>query len=284
MDSATEKKGLRWAVIGGLAGVAGVIVAIIAVLHQMGIIQVGATPMTTNEVSSITTITTETPTTTSESIMTTKPQQSYAVGNIVRFGQYDWLVLDVRDDRVLLITKDIVENQFWNDVEDATWETCTLRAYLNTEFYKKFSAREQAMILTTKNKNPGNPWFKKGIGGNPTDDKVFLLSIEEVATYFGMEEEGREWLEGNSFDPYSTYSVDGNITVGITDIYDYERVAKYNGGAYNWWLRSPGLNPEWVAYVGSKGELRVDGYHIYSTLGDYGFIDSGVRPALWISL
>jgi len=277
-----EKSSHRWTVIGGIAGVVGVIAAIIFGLHQMGIIQVGTT---TTEVSTKTTTTTESSTTTGNTT-TTKPQQYYAVGNTVCFGQYDWLVLDIQDDRALLLTKDIIGERHYNIVEDAAWETCTLRSYLNNQFYYlEFSDTERAMILTTKNNNPDNPWYKKSKGGLPTDDKIFLLSIEEVAIYFRMEEDGKEWILGGAFDPYETYAIDGNITVGVSDMYDNERIAKFNGEAYYWWLRSPGLNNDnYVAHVSSKGVLRVDGYNINSLFPGYGLLDAGVRPAMWIRI
>ena len=70
------------------------------------------------------------------------------VGDYVVFGQYEqdndtsngkedveWLVLDVQEDRALLISKYLLDCKPYNTTDDhVTWETCTLRKWLNDEF------------------------------------------------------------------------------------------------------------------------------------------------------
>ena len=72
-------------------------------------------------------------------------------------------------------------NEEWTDV---TWETCTLRTWLNEDFYTTaFSKKERGYIAETLVKNEDNPEYGT-VGGNDTRDKVFLLSIGEATTYF----------------------------------------------------------------------------------------------------
>ena len=98
----------------------------------------------------------------------------YAAANIydvVSFGNYDWYVINKRNDSVTLLMKESFIKKGYNDeYEDVTWETCTLRAYLNDEFYNSFSDDDKAKITLTHNTNPNND----------TDDYIYLLSTAEA--------------------------------------------------------------------------------------------------------
>jgi hypothetical protein len=183
----------------------------------------------------------------------------------VWLGGYQWRVLDVQSDKALLLTEDVIEKRCYNKIRTKiSWEKCTLDHYLNGEFYKKFSSREQAMILETENTNASNQWFG-GKGGNDTKDKVFLLSIEQVVGYFG--DSGR--LKNRKLKSKNKYS--------ISDEFDTERVANYETVAWRWWLRSPGDGNRYAVYVDSNGYLNMLGYYVDDE-------DGGVRPALWLNL
>ncbi len=149
-------------------------------------------------------------------------------GKTMVFGGYEWLVLDVQNDRALLITKEIVEKRTYNTTNEAvTWERCTLRAYLNDVFYNRFSDDEKQRIQDANLLNRNNPAYGTD-GGQPTCDKVFLLSIEEANTYFQ-----------NDLDP----------------------VAAYRVAARWWWLRSPGIGNH-AAFVDKDGFVNVHGYRV----------------------
>ena len=67
------------------------------------------------------------------------------------------------------------------------WETCTLRKYLNNVLLNDFSQEERNIIDETQNINNGTPYNlldQYNNGGHDTQDKVFLLSIEQVNVYF----------------------------------------------------------------------------------------------------
>ena len=130
-------------------------------------------------------------------------------GKYCWFGAYEWLVLDVRGGRALLIAKDIIDvKRYNNEWKETTWEQCALREYLNGEFYnsESFSEEDRKKIVKTSLANPKNPEYATD-GGKTTQDYIFCLSIDEVKKYFKS---------------------------------DNDRKATYNGTAAWWWLRSPG--------------------------------------------
>ena len=198
---------------------------------------------------------------------------NYEKGDTVQFGPYTWRVLDVQDGRALLITKDIVEERPYNDeLTNVTWETCTLRKWLNGEFYTRFSTEEKARIAETVNVNLDNQWFGTQ-GGNSTTDKIFLLSLGEVVKYFGDSgdlQANKRW----SWDSSRTYYEDADGSI-LYDQYNADRKAK--GGGW-WWLRSPGLSSRYAVAVESGGRIYIGGKSVDK--------DSifGVRPALWLRL
>ena len=195
----------------------------------------------------------------------TKQKATIAIGSIHKFGKYDWRVLDVQNGQALLISKDVTHvNKPYNvDFSDVTWENCTLRKWLNSDFLSEFSSQEQAQICLSTIPNEDNQWYKTK-GGNRTTDRIFLLSLSEVVRYFG--DSGQ--LENQ---PSGTY--------WINDQYNNERAAKFNNKQTWWWLRSPGNGSDDAASVSYGGNVSVFGNDVDDS-GDRG----GVRPALWLNL
>jgi Family of unknown function (DUF6273) len=184
--------------------------------------------------------------------------------DIITFGNYNWRVLDIKTDRKLIITEDIIKLRWYHsDFVDITWADCELRQFLNAEFYNTFNPKEKARIIAVENHNPDNPWFKTK-GGIKTIDNIFLLSLEEVCEYFGDSIENL-----NTKDKQKWF---------ISDENDQERQAKYEN-EYHWWrLRSPGYYGRTSASINSKGNVYVRGNGIHGRPKDGG----GVRPALWL--
>ena len=200
------------------------------------------------------------------------------VGDIIQFGGYEWRVLDVQDKRALIITENIIEPRPYNDKrEDVTWETCTLRKYLNDEFYAKFSKEEQGRIAETKISNPDNLWYDTK-GGADTNDKIFLLSLEEVAKYFGNSDDylnkKRSKYEGQY--PSGKW-VPANDGYGFSNTNDNGGIVKLYEITSFWWLRSPGINSMCAAVVD-----YVDGVDV-SGSGAMGNDYIGFRPVLWLN-
>ncbi len=144
-----------------------------------------------------------------ETIDTNKPQiaqtvslENAEVGGYITFGIYEqdndtaekepirWKVLDKQGDELLIISEKILDCVKYNEgYVDVTWETCALRVWLNEDFLNDaFTEEEQERIIEKTITNPDNPvWGTEG--GEDTEDKVFLLSIEEAEKYFKSDEE-----------------------------------------------------------------------------------------------
>ena len=187
------------------------------------------------------------------------------VGDTISFGKYQWRVLDIQDGKALILSDTVIVNKAYHaEPKEITWEKCTLRQYLNGEFYNSFSTEGKARILETTIPNNDNPWYGTS-GGAATKDRIFLLSIEEVVKYFG--DSGQ--LKNQPKDAYS-----------INDQYNSARIAKdANGNALWWWLRSPGYGSHDAAYVYDDGILNVLGLFVYLS-----HTSGGARPALWLNL
>jgi hypothetical protein len=166
-------------------------------------------------------------------------------GDIITFGAYNWRVLEVKDGKVLLLTENIIDLRWYhNEFADITWADCELRNYLNNEFYNQFNPDEKENIVSVTNNNPDNPWFRTK-GGIDTRDNIFLLSLEEVCSYFG---DSRIKLQNK----------DGQ-TWSIDDENNEKRQATY-GNNFHWWrLRSPGYYGRTGSSVSSNGNVYVRG-------------------------
>ena len=228
------------------------------------------------------------------------------VGSIVEFGTYEqdndssngqetieWLVLAKEDNRILVISDKALDcQQFDTSSETVTWETCTLRTWLNDDFYNKaFDEDEQKLILTTNVSADKNPEYDTD-PGKATKDKVFLLSASEALEYFS--DDSQRICE-------PTYYAAAIGEEATTDTVECK-----------WWLRTPGYNynQSFAVTVIDNGAINVIGtskdtdisatvglYILYpirqqtlKTLTEIGTDFSAtygatyVRPAIWIDL
>lgn len=195
------------------------------------------------------------------------PVLGYVEGDIITFGNYEqdglpgsdpieWKILTVENGRALLLSRYILEVKMYNEENfPSTWEDCSLRIWLNEEFYDTaFSPDEKSRIQTVSISNPDNS--KNGTpGGNDTDDKIFILDIDEANTY--LQEPDQRKGE----------ATDHAIENGIF-LFQETRFA-------DWWLRTPGNISKEASYVLGSGNIYMDCPKYY---------DLGVRPALLINL
>ncbi len=201
----------------------------------------------------------------------TEKKKNIKVGDCIIFGAYEqdnstsngkekieWLVLDKQDNKALIISKNALDCKSYNTSDTSvTWETCTLRKWLNNDFINAaFSADEKAMIPTVTVSADKNPDYSTN-PGNATEDQVFLLSITEANKYFSSD-------SARQCKP-TAYAV-ANLA----------EVSSDNGNCW-WWLRSPGDGQDCAAAVGSDGDVRESGFYV-------SFFNFAVRPALWIAL
>ena len=199
------------------------------------------------------------------------------VGDTYTFGAYEqdnstsngkeaieWTVLDKDGMSLLLISKQALDCQQYNtSYTDVTWESCSLRKWMNGTFLNKaFNAEEQAQIQNTTVSADMNPEYNTN-PGNATTDKVFLLSINEVEKYFNSD-------EARKCAPTAYAKAQGAHT---SDSY------KTASGAATcwWWLRSPGYSQDRAAHVLNDGSVYYYGYGVLNA-------HDAVRPALWINL
>jgi hypothetical protein len=201
--------------------------------------------------------------------MPTSGPADYVEGNIVSFAGYAWLVLEVREGQALLLSEYVSESRAYKEAADdsedvtATWADSDLRAYLNGEFLDSFSEGDRERIVETHNLNQNNQWSAEGIGGDETDDFIFLLSLEEVVKYFG--------------DSGQLANEPPNAGGDLSDEYNGARIATAEGGSQReWWLRSPGCFNHLVVIVKSNGRISMN--------GNYADIARSVRPALWVNI
>lgn len=201
--------------------------------------------------------------------------KNVSVGDVITFGRYEqdndlsngdedieWIVLAKEGDKALVISKYALDcNQYDTSKADVTWETCSLREWLNGPFLHAFNDEERNCMIDTAVIADRNPSYDTS-PGNDTTDKIFLLSIAEVDRYFGSDEARKcvptDYTKAQGVWRSGRFSADGEA-------------------ACSWWLRSPGCLSDHAALVLGDGSVESDGRAVYNILG-------GVRPALWIDL
>jgi len=179
----------------------------------------------------------------------------YKQGDILTFGSYqnepiEWRVLAVKDGKALVVSEKILDARPYNiDNEDVTWESCTLRVWLNGDFLRDaFTLEEREFIVETIIKNDDNAYMRTE-GGYNTQDKLFALSIDEAESYFSNDE--------------------ARIALP-TDYAKEQHIIDW------WWLRSPGFDNRKSSAVFSGKVDRMGTCDVANIRG-------GVRPALWMS-
>ncbi|MCI9596283.1 MAG: hypothetical protein HFE75_03095 [Firmicutes bacterium] len=190
-----------------------------------------------------------------------------------------WRVLSVNGDEALLLADKGLDAKPYNvSGKSATWETCTIRSWLNgygSDFNKdardytgdNFSSKafipaERAAIKEKTIQNPNNPYYNTD-GGNDTKDKVFCLSVDEVT------------------EPAYGFPSGWNVYSKTREAVNAEYVKSQGSTEYKgdscWGLRSPGSNSARAARVSSSGFVDF--------FGDGSSGDSyAVRPALYLNL
>lgn len=199
------------------------------------------------------------------------------VGGTYKFGTYEqdnntsngkedieWLILAKEEDKLLLISDKALDRQPYNESNvDITWETCSLRKWMNTTFFNEaFSAEEQTRIQSTNVSADKNPQYDTD-PGKATTDKVFLLSTSEVNMYLTYYEERQSVptdyaiAKGAYKNTESIYVKDGAVTC-------------------SWWLRTSGYAQNNASVVLQSGGVLSNGIFVNNSIC--------VRPAIWISI
>ena len=170
------------------------------------------------------------------------------IGDVFVYGRYEqdgdlengaedieWLVVEKSENSLLLVSRWLLDSRPYNDsFGDVTWETSSLRSWLNGEFLQTaFTNPERSFIPETTVTNAPNPVYGTDSGPD-TMDWVFLLSLEEVSALFESD-------------------ADRACT---STAYAKERGARVDDNGSSWyWLRTAGGDAEDVAGVNAQGAV-----------------------------
>ena len=195
------------------------------------------------------------------------------IGDIVTFGRYEidgngengdeplkWIVLEVNEDRKLLLTLQCIDVLPFNINTDMNgWENSFIRSWLDNDLYTyMFNEEEKALIKTICLDETLNKAY--GTKAEKTDARVFILSREEYVEYVlskqATDEKTYETLINVKFTPFAT--------------------SKGAKQCLGYWLRTPAIDYDGAVYVTVKGTMHSE--------GDGGIKYNLVRPAVWIDV
>lgn len=171
-----------------------------------------------------------------------------------------WKVLKLSDDetKAMLITKDVIAFRPYNEtLTEITWEDCSLRKWLNEDFYNgAFTDEEKAAVSESLVDNSKNEDYDT-YSGEDTNDKIYCLSLKEALDFYG----------------------------GKVMSYNKKLVAKdINGEASLWWLRGNCRSQRKGIWVSAAGLIDVGGTPCDgSEKAEYG-LKVGVRPVMWVDV
>jgi hypothetical protein len=208
------------------------------------------------------------------------------VGDYVIFGSYEqdnntangkesirWQVLAKEGGKLLIVSEYGLDVQPYNTKETSvTWETCSLRTWLNKDFYNAaFSSTEKSKIQTTSVANVNNSTHGTK-GGKTTKDKVFLLSYDEIGEYYMLVVDSDGSYNAALCCRPTEYaeSKGAYIATDLTEAY------KYYIGNGSCWLRTPGYIQSYATYVSTAGKAYTRGRSVSDK-------DVSICPAIWIT-
>ena len=202
-------------------------------------------------------------------IFGTYPQSS--TDNTVK-EDLKWRVLHVDNERhaILLISEYVIDAESYHDEKvPITWENSSIRNWLTTDFIRSnFLPDEQKLILLTHLKNPNNPEYNT-LGGNDTEDRVFLLSFEEAKNplYFT----NADARKGKA----TAYTIAKAKKLYLNTDEGTDGVCEHIQCSAAWWLRSPGNVQDTAADITRYG-------NVYYTNVGVADKNVGIRPAMWV--
>lgn len=160
-----------------------------------------------------------------------------------------------------LLRKDIAENRKWHSSNSSSYKASTINAYLNGDWLDRYDPAVAEAIVQAKIP------YVNGTGNSPVASGANGLSVK--AFLLGGYEVGFT----TSNNPY--FPVDGAklsyFDAGTGTTANNKRIAKLNGSATYWWLRSP-----YTYYTDRAWAVRYNGNgNGYVCTKSY-----GVRPTL----
>ena len=199
-----------------------------------------------------------------------------------------WRILTLQEDEALLLADRLVDCRLFNEEDSAvTWETSTLRSWLNgygeekntagrdfsgdSFFDEVFDEAEKEAILPTHCITPDNLDYGTDSGPD-TEDYVFLLSNEEV--YADPVAGAYGFYAGRGFDD-SSKRFTSTMYAKCRGAW-WSPVDAYKGNSF-WFMRTSGYTPYNVTYICDFG-------FVYSRGTTVTCDDAGILPAVRVDL
>lgn len=243
----------------------------------------------------------------------------------------EWDVIGKDGSKYLLITHYVIDGKKFDDSSSddtiqadeaktesqVTWEKSSIRSWLNSEFLQDtFSSVDRKLIQKTKNKTTDFLSFDNGllgfqvadsdrkkvdgIGGNDTEDYVFLLSFEEFVRYFNPVDSQTFPLRmqcGKAIVSPTKYARKQGINYrslaheAFASPADYDALAP----AYEEYLQKD-VHPDYVAndyvctWITRSPGCYTGGIAVLAIKSDYTCFNpavlksdiAGIRPAIWV--
>ncbi|MBR4749145.1 MAG: hypothetical protein IK083_06215 [Abditibacteriota bacterium] len=190
-------------------------------------------------------------------------------GEVITFGRYEqdgnysngkepieWIVIFIgSDNSILVVSRYGLDCKPYNTYKaSVTWATCSLRQWLNNDFYNSaFNADEKKRMYNINSKNYNNSKYGT-YGGAETKDMVVLLSEGRASNYF---------------------SSDASRLCYPTKYARQRGVEVYDTGFCWCWLSTPGDASDSAAHIDRYGRVNLIGNAVNHT-------NVAVRPAIWI--
>ena len=207
-----------------------------------------------------------------------------------KFESIDWRILEPGSGFILcetIIDSQPYSNTFYMDFNGdypycffndspyknyaSDYETSSIRQWLNYNFYNiAFSESEKEKISTTELNNDG---YYTSVGitnyekldGNKTEDKIFLLSYNEVTNNaYGFSSNSSEYDIARGAKSSEYAKCQGLVQFSLEPPYF---------GNTNWMLRTPGIDSAAICVVDAEANVERSGGVEYTTR-------YGIRPAL----
>ena len=191
---------------------------------------------------------------------------NYTVINNNNYDDIEWIVLDIKGSNILLFSKYIINYMPFSEANNAEWKDSEIRNYLNNDFLNGI-----VVFLSPQEKTHFNNTtletniITKSVSSSSeisTNDKIFLLSKEEMDKYF-------ECING-------CYQCDFGLIIDFVKNAKFENQYKLykEENKYNFLLRDKNTNNN-TLLIDKNGKLIENG--ISSN------IPCGIRPAMWIN-
>ena len=188
-----------------------------------------------------------------------------SVGSTIEFGSYEmdgldngreripWKVVYQNEDRILLVSQYCLESMPFGKSggESVTWDHSQVKEWLNGPFYRTaFTKEEQDLIDCLRIDYSGN--YVSDMGSE-TEDKVFILSLDEVEMY----------LYGDAWTGVKTNYVRKNTDDEFDTMY------------LSYWTRDTEFSDAWTAGHSTWHQPYLESACAYT---------NGIRPAIWLRI